>query len=119
MPVKNICDCDNPPGGQITCEPHQMAVCGVIDGVVRRECVDPPSGPNTPTELANWALTQIVGRWRLGDQTVSTVDLYTLEAGAYRAPNGDSVNFVLPTHLQEAVRELLSTGTGSGAGGVS
>lgn len=44
MPVRNICNCDNPPGGVQVCDPHQIAVCGTIDGVVYRDCITPNRG---------------------------------------------------------------------------
>jgi hypothetical protein len=107
MPVKNICECNNPPGGRAVCEPHQMAVCGVINGVVRRECLDPPSG-GTPTTLVNWALSQISGQSRGANAQITGGDLETLVRGTHSAPSGDIVNFVLPPQIIDAVRFLQS-----------
>jgi hypothetical protein len=107
MPVKNICECNNPPGGRAVCEPHQMAVCGIINGVVRRECLDPPSG-GTPAMLVNWALDQISGRSPGANAQITGRDLETLVRGTHSAPNGDIVNFVAPPQIIDAVRSLQS-----------
>ena len=37
-------DCADPPGGRITCEDTQAAVCNVTDGKVDGYCRTPPSG---------------------------------------------------------------------------
>lgn len=38
---KNICQCPNPPGGQVVCEAHQIAICRVKNGVIESQCMTP------------------------------------------------------------------------------
>src|ERR1700756_5052230 len=40
--MSSICNCPNPPGGQVKCGPNQMAVCRVENGVAIAECIDAP-----------------------------------------------------------------------------
>ena len=104
MPVKNVCKCPHPPGGSIECEPHQMAICGVINGVVRRECLDPPDFRDTEN-LANWALGKITGQVR-GEESESIFkdeELRNLKHGFFRRPNGEQVKFTFPEGLKQAV----------------
>lgn len=118
MPVKNIIECNNPPGGQIVCEPNQIAVCGVIEGVIRRECLDPPSG-GSPTSLINWTLGKITNEYRNADTAISINDLHTLSSGSYTSPTGDVVKFIIPSDMAAMVRLLLSklydSNSGSGS----
>lgn len=37
--TQNVCDCPDPPGGQTSCEPHQVAICRVRNGKVYASCV--------------------------------------------------------------------------------
>ena len=53
-------DCDNPPGGRITCESSQAAVCKVKDGKVDGYCITPPKA-STETEVEAKLLTFILG----------------------------------------------------------
>ena len=48
---QNTCSCPNPPGGEVTCGDHQVAICRVEDGKVRGSCIDVPDGIATLTEL--------------------------------------------------------------------
>jgi hypothetical protein len=107
MPVKNICDCHNPPGGSVVCEAHQMAICIVINGVARRECHDPPSTGNA-TRLVNWALSHITGRDRAPEAAVSTTELRALDRGQVEVEFSQRafVTFALPENVVAAVRTL-------------
>lgn len=121
MPVKNICECENPPGGQIVCEPYQMAICGVIHGVVRRECLDPPSGVS-PVALANWALSQISGVDLSMRSIVTENDLSTLISGTFVSPNEQIVNFTIPDEMKMMLHLIMhkarerDEGSASGSG---
>lgn len=106
MPVKNICDCPNPPGGNIACALHQMAFCGVINGVLRRECLEPPTNVS-PLILVNWAVEQITGRITSADKIdISTLQL--LKDGRYIQSNQAVVKFVLPASIKEAINTVES-----------
>jgi hypothetical protein len=58
MPNRNICQCPNPPGGVVTCAPHQLAICRVVNGEVKSECVDPPRGL-AGARLYAWVLEKV------------------------------------------------------------
>jgi hypothetical protein len=98
---KNTCHCPNPPGGVVVCEPHQLAICRVKDGVVHAECITPPA--DMPLiqaffdRIANWALAQITGARRLPFQLLTDSDRHVLEDGIYEnAVTGEAVRFRLP-----------------------
>jgi hypothetical protein len=95
MPIKSICDCDNPPGGRVECEPHQMAICIVLNGVAHTECRTPPQGGNA-IAWGNWALSQVTRETRAPDATISLSDLQTLRRGRFRDPKGAVITFALP-----------------------
>jgi len=104
MPVRRICNCHNPPGGTVTCEPHQTAMCFVLDGEARRECYDtPPSG--THAELVDWAVAQITE----GSVSFQTreAQLLMLSQGYLERPDGTIVTFALPDSIQNAVASLV------------
>ena len=106
MPVRNICDCPNPPGGNIACAPHQMALCGVINGILHRECLEPPVNVS-PLILVNWAAEQITGRITAADKIdISTLQL--LKDGRYIQSNMAVVKFVLPESIKEAINAVES-----------
>ena len=114
MPVKNVCECSNPPGGQIACEPYQMAICGVINGVIRRECLDPPT-EGSPAVLANWVLSQISGENRFTGSEITVADLSTLNSGTFTSPNGEVVNFTIPEDMANMFRIMISGVQGGGS----
>lgn len=104
MPVKNICDCHNPPGGRAVCEPHQMAFCVVINGVARRECLDPPRAESAT--LARWALSHVLGYRYTG--TIDSYDLQVLTHGVFERADGAIVTFTLPEFVKRAVQSLIA-----------
>jgi hypothetical protein len=106
MPVKNICPCDNPPGGSVECEPNQMAICSVQNGVATRQCLN-PVGPEA-IELVNWAISKITGQIRNGDTDISMVELVMLLGKRYKSPRGVVVNFTLPEKVTAAVTQIFS-----------
>lgn len=104
MPVKNVCSCPNPPGGTVTCEPDQMAICIVLDGEARRECQDPPLG-SSHAELVDWAVQQVT-EGRVSFQT-READLLMLTSGSFERPDGSLVTFALPEGIRDAVSLLV------------
>jgi hypothetical protein len=123
MPVKNICQCDNPPGGDVLCEPDQLAICIVNNGVAKRECMDAPDDLGDLVNLTrqqtirylNWALSHITGQIRLLSSPISSQDRAILSQGRYdNAVTGDVVTFSLPEALN-----LHSPGTASSSGSSS
>lgn len=108
MPVKNTCDCHDPPGGQVVCEPHQMAVCSVFNGVARRECKDPPS-VGGDAALLNWALAHITGSPREPQAAIDYEDLHILSDNRVVRSNGAVVTFALPEEVALALQRLATT----------
>jgi hypothetical protein len=99
------CDCPNPPGGKISCNPNQLAICRVKDGKVTGQCIDPPTflkvgakiDARETLRLNNWALTIITGIQRPSAQFVSVADLKMLNDGTYFNPSTDEdITFTLP-----------------------
>lgn len=107
MPVRNVCDCHNPPGGSVVCEPHQMALCIVINGVARRECLDPPPTADA-AGLVNWALSHITGRRLALGATVDDSVLHLLREGRLELSNDAIATFALPERITAAIRDLTS-----------
>jgi len=125
MPVKNVCECPDPPGGSVHCEPHQMAICGVINGVERRECLDPPPGLGNARGdaklLVNWAWSQISGELHMdiaaeGFHALGATNLSTISrTREFTSPNGDVVKFLLPERVIVAVLVLFEQSQVSGS----
>jgi len=105
MPVKNVCNCPKPPGGTVTCEPYQMAICIVLDGEARHECQDPPLAVSH-AELVDWALQQVT-EGIVSFQT-QEAELLMLAIGRLERPDGAHVTFALPESVRTAVAALVS-----------
>jgi hypothetical protein len=58
--AENSCDCPDPPGGRITCEDHQVAICRVKDGKVYGECKTPPKSAREGIALRAWILSELL-----------------------------------------------------------
>ena len=123
MPVKNTCKCEDPPGGTVECEPDQLAICIVRNGVAQKGCMDPPDDLRDLAALTagqsrryfNWALTQITGQLRWSSNPISNEDIAILAQGSYQnLVTGDVVTFSLPAELT-----LPSPGSASGSSGSS
>ena len=113
MAVKNVCDCPDPPGGRVECEPHQMAACAIVDGVAQRVCLDPPSGGGA-RELVNWALQEITGVSRSPTDRIEGAELQTLLGNRFVRSSGAVVTFSLPETVVNAVELLMETTSGQG-----
>jgi hypothetical protein len=66
-------DCEDPPGGRITCEDTQAAFCKVTRGKVEGNCRTPPRNLKG-ADLSAWVLSEIMGE---------TVDAKQAAAGKY------------------------------------
>ena len=127
MATKNICPCPQPPGGTVACEPNQLAICRVRNGVAEGECIDPPSGMGklselTPTDTRryhNWALEHITGQPRQSWYPIDPSDQAILRRGSYRnVSTGEEVTFRLPDELNLSSPSSRS-GSRSGSGNPS
>ncbi len=119
-PMPNTCNCHNPPGGQVTCESHQMAICIVRNGVAQYKCLDPPGtspfhrfvrsltlrGPVTSAELLNWALGKILGSHR---GAVAKAQFHILLDDKYERRDGTVVTFSLPESIRSALTDSGAT----------
>jgi hypothetical protein len=95
----HVCNCPKPPGGQVECDLHQLAICRVTRGVPETWCVSPPKKERVQ-ELWNWALEQITDIERSPSQAVTVPDLDILSAGRYEDPGRQIVvTFTLPVGM--------------------
>ncbi len=106
--MNRICPCSKPPGGTITCRIDQLAICGIVDGEVKKECIDPPGGLAHPQvgeaskqqALANWILSQILTVYRDSQQDISADEMTILRSGQYVNPDRNTnVRFVVPEDM--------------------
>jgi hypothetical protein len=125
MAVKNTCSCPHPPGGVVSCEPEQLAICRVRNGVAEGECVDPPDGMGNLSELSptearryyNYALQHITRQQRDEWDPISPADWAVLQQGIYHNDvTGEEVRFRLPDELNLNSPSSAS-GSRSGSGG--
>lgn len=101
------CPCPMPPGGQVTCEDHQVAICRVIGGVPHGECISPPDTEmlGGSDGLYRWVVEQITGRKRA---RISPEDIRMLHSGRYFDPRTkEEVTFNLPKQF------LVSSSSGT------
>ncbi len=108
MPVKNICQCELPPGGQTICEPHQLAVCSVSNGVANKQCIDPPV-TDSALALCNWAISVVTGINRMPNDAISFDGIQILESG-HCVIGDQSITFSLPYSVKAALIELNHKG---------
>lgn len=57
----NVADCEDPPGGRITCEDRQAAFCKVVKGKVDGYCKTPSRDLAGP-RLSAWVLSEATGK---------------------------------------------------------
>ena len=94
--MSKTCQCPKPPGGRVTCDDGQLAICSVDgNGEVNAACYTPPSGA-TQLQTQNWALAIITGEARSREQPLSNDDYVMINSGTYQRPNGTFVRFQLP-----------------------
>lgn len=84
-----------------------MAICIVINGVARRECLDPPD-TDSATGQVNWALSHITGGRRSVDATVDASQLQMLIAGRLELSRHSVTTFALPASIISAIQSLIS-----------
>lgn len=105
--MDKVCPCGDPPGGDITCNVNQLALCGVIDGKLVVGCFDQPvsvreiqSLKTKSNALANWILTRVTGVPRPQSQEITEEDFDILTSGRYVHPTTrEEVKFSAPEDL--------------------
>jgi hypothetical protein len=89
------CQCPTPPGGTVTCEPGQLAICSVKNGEVQGSCRTPRHGAPY-LEVANWTLQIITEKPRYLLQPLSSTDTQILSSGKFERPDGTVLMFRMP-----------------------
>ena len=104
--MSNTCQCPNPPGGQITCSPDQLAVCGFRDGKIVSGCFDRPKRAGLVKDedaryllLANWVLSVVSGTPRSDADPINVREYDALRGGRFIGPDGEVVKFSVPNDL--------------------
>ena len=103
--MSKIIQCDNPPGGTLTCDDWQLGICGTQGGQLVVGCFEPPPGLHAmvPTrrniELRRWAVQKITGGRRLSP----VQERQLLSRGRFSTPDGSfNLRFVLPSSIRVA-----------------
>ncbi len=104
MPVKNICQCPNPPGGYVECSKDQMALCIVEGNVVRRVCQEVVKNEND-LGIVNFALSIVTGAKRLSNAKVSNSDIRLLRSGEFEG-TGLFLTFSLPETIIQSLNRI-------------
>ena len=99
MAAKNICECENPPGGAAVCEPEQTAFCVVKNGVPRQYCKT-PSGRNNEEKL-KFIFTSITGVKVPRRNSLPTTVISFLKGDRYVTGMGTIITFKLPFYLRD------------------
>jgi len=104
--MSNTCNCPTPPGGSITCNPDQLAVCGLVNGQIVSGCFDRPGHASLIADeeerkvvLTNWVLSVVSGIPREDYDPVLPEEYEALKRGEVRAPDGSVVRFTMPDDL--------------------
>lgn len=115
--TRNVCQCPNPPGGQVVCDSTQVAICRVKDGVLDSECLTPPSVDLAPGSEAwrltmqNWLISAIRNVPREPLEPVTQGDLLMLAQGVIRDEvTGAFITFKLPDDLEQLAAATMSMG---------
>ena len=131
---KNICKCPSPPGGEATCEAHQLAICRIENGVPITDCISPPPSVVISARLAlaerddskpaliagqrisNWTLACFYKKRRLALATLKPNDIEALEAGLGGIPvQSLKAGLTLAPETIPAVRRVVRAAKESGA----
>ena len=102
--MSNTCICPKPPGGKVTCNIDQLAICGLRDGQIISGCFDrPPHTADIQDEdqknyvLSNWVLSEITGTSRSDYEIIEPQEFEMLQSGQYvNARTGETIRFAAP-----------------------
>jgi hypothetical protein len=123
----NVCNCPEPPGGNVTCRDDQLAICAYQHGRIVGGCYDKPGyiglltalheGSKTVgmprldnLALCNWVISTTTGLFRGDVEPLDDNYLAILRSRKYEDWTGRIVTFSLPRTLQP---ELNSVADGS------
>jgi hypothetical protein len=82
-----------------------MAVCIVLDGLARQQCLDPVKTVSS-TALVNWSISQITGRSRASESLITDQEIAFLTKGRHRVLNAN-ITFSLPASIKVALQEII------------
>ena len=92
------CNCPNPPGGGHRCEPNQLAICRVENGMCLGECHNPPPGLSRD-EIRSWGYGVISGSRRSPYVPLTPREDSIVDQGVYIDPQtGEEIRFSLPQY---------------------
>ena len=85
---KSACGCPDPPGGKISCDSNQLAICRVRHGRIEAECITPPEELSYKA-LQNWTLGQVTRSprglneniWPDDQQILNNEEYFNLKTG--------------------------------------
>jgi hypothetical protein len=89
-----VADCVVPPGGRVTCEASQVAICKITQKTVDGSCKTPPRGL-VGNDMTAWVLTEVTGKPVAPKEAYSERNAIILKTGQVKT--ADSVaTFSLP-----------------------
>lgn len=94
--MSSTCQCPSPPGGQVSCEAYQLAVCSIRNGVTHAACYTPTSAVNSQLNLNNWTLEIVTGSPRSLEKSLTAHEKGILERATYERRDGTLVHFHMP-----------------------
>jgi hypothetical protein len=96
----NTCDCEDPPGGRVTCPEGHHAVCRVRRGEAQGFCLSPPAQA-VGLELAAWFCSQLLEREVTAGEVMASPQLQAaLADGRFvNHDTGDVFTFSFPETL--------------------
>ena len=89
--------CSDPPGGSVTCESGQVAICAVKNGKVDGRCKTPPANMKT-ADLKAFVLSDLTGE-RVSASDVKDSKYQSILSQGRLETNGKVVTFKIPKEL--------------------
>jgi hypothetical protein len=103
--VSETAPCADPPGGAITCESGQVAICTVKAGKVDGRCITPPAN-QSEVELKAFVLSNLTGKGVSAEDVKKTQYKEALRQGRLETTDGAVVNFKIPKELLKPKESL-------------
>jgi hypothetical protein len=103
----NKCNCDNPPGGSVTCPDGQIPICRVQGGSANGYCLAPPSDL-TGLELTAWFLTHLVGKDITTGEVMAKREFQAaiLDGRFVNKATGEVITFTIPHSIHMPIPAL-------------
>jgi len=89
--------CADPPGGSVTCESGQVAICAVKNGKVDGRCKTPPTNMKA-SDLKAFVLSDLTGK-KVSASDVNDFKYQIILRQAGQETNGQVVTFKIPKEL--------------------